>query len=648
MHEFVSETQKGFVPGVFIAEATQLLKLTEAYINEEPEDRKGIFLFMDMEKAFDRVSYDFIKKGLAATGFGKHLRKWVGMMYDVEDAPKRRMYVNGYYSRWFHIKSGVAQGCPLSPLLFLLVGEALKISLDQEEKIKGIQVGKKYYKLSQFADDTTLLLGSLKELKPVRRALNKWCRITGMRENEDKREALGMGVYKNRDLGRGIRWAKEGEWCVSLGVPIGNELDEQRWWAAKINKVRKLTESWLQLPRTKYFGRNMLVQALYFGRLRYWVYSLTQSRNTMEVVQKDADILRWASDPSLEVDSMDNGNEAKNVEAIKNKKRIRRWVARESAAGPREWGGLNAMEWSHHSRAFMIEWILRYIQPGEAAWKTMMDTFILRDKHGKERYPEGRTVLLQDLSVRQKAKIINGIPKGAKYMRQALREFWRIKIKPKKGCKRGIQSESPWYGHRFKAGVPNDVMMYCKNTLRVWQMSDFMNKDTNKPFTYMEWRDWVERIEEENTGVTPDNLHIIQKADDIYAIQKRIPKWVWKELKKDYTTEPKAGKRVYLSHGNITKPAIIMPGDKWAAIMKIDNTGVAHRTVHQTQHRNWTVLEAHTWGKKWAGPRGANYALDTTWDCLGLKDLRQANASELTRAITKYKFKPPNSPEAWR
>ena len=63
-----------------------------------------------MEKAFDRVSYEFTKKGLEAFGFGKGFRKWVGMMYDENKAPRRRMYVNGYYSDWFEIKSGVAQG----------------------------------------------------------------------------------------------------------------------------------------------------------------------------------------------------------------------------------------------------------------------------------------------------------------------------------------------------------------------------------------------------------------------------------------------------------------------------------------------------------------------------------------------------------
>ena len=109
------------MPKTFIAEASMLLRLTEAYINEEPDSRKGIFLFLDMEKAFDRVSYDFTKRGMDALGFGPRFQKWVGLMYNEQKPPKRRMYVNGYYSDWFDIKSGVAQGCPLSPLLFLIV-----------------------------------------------------------------------------------------------------------------------------------------------------------------------------------------------------------------------------------------------------------------------------------------------------------------------------------------------------------------------------------------------------------------------------------------------------------------------------------------------------------------------------------------------
>ena len=210
VHEFTSECQKGFVPGTFIAEATMMMQMVEAYINEEDSGRKGAFLFLDMEKAFDRVSYAFTKRGLKALGFGPNFRKWVGMMYNEDRPPRRRMYVNGYYSEWFDIKSGVAQGCPLSPLLFLVVAEALNVSFAMEPGLKGIQIGKNYYKLSQFADDTSLLLRRLCEIEYANRALKRWCAATGMREN----------VPKGRDL----HWG-----CTGDSWPLGCK-DRNRTW----------------------------------------------------------------------------------------------------------------------------------------------------------------------------------------------------------------------------------------------------------------------------------------------------------------------------------------------------------------------------------------------------------------------------------
>ena len=129
------------------------------------------------------------------------------------------MYVNGYYSERFDIKSGVAQGCPLSPLLFLVVAEALNTSFEMEPGLEGIQIGKRYYKLSQFADDTSLLLRRLCETEYADRALKRRCAATGMRENVPKRENLALGLYRGQ-LPAGVQgpqpnlW-KPGQWGSS-------------------------------------------------------------------------------------------------------------------------------------------------------------------------------------------------------------------------------------------------------------------------------------------------------------------------------------------------------------------------------------------------------------------------------------------------
>ena len=47
----------------------------------------------------------------------------------------------------FPLKSGIRQGCPLSPLLFNIVLEVLAIAIREEKEIKGIQIGKEEVKL---------------------------------------------------------------------------------------------------------------------------------------------------------------------------------------------------------------------------------------------------------------------------------------------------------------------------------------------------------------------------------------------------------------------------------------------------------------------------------------------------------------------
>ena len=59
----------------------------------------------------------------------------------------------------------------------------------------------------------------------------------------------------------------------------------------KINNVRAKAKKWGGLCRTGYFGRNLIVQAMYFGRMRYWLYSINMTKKLVNIVQKDADIL---------------------------------------------------------------------------------------------------------------------------------------------------------------------------------------------------------------------------------------------------------------------------------------------------------------------------------------------------------------------
>ena len=79
------------------------------------------------------------------------------------DKPTANIILNGEKLKGFPLRSGVRQGCLLSPLLFNIVLEVLATAIREEKGIRGIQIGKEEVKLSLFADDMILYLAYPKD-----------------------------------------------------------------------------------------------------------------------------------------------------------------------------------------------------------------------------------------------------------------------------------------------------------------------------------------------------------------------------------------------------------------------------------------------------------------------------------------------------
>ena len=107
--------QTEFVKGRYIEQNVRLLEgiLENTDIKKLP----GIVLFMDFEKAFDTIEWSFIQNVLRRFNFGQDIRKRISVLYsDVESA----VLNGGYSTNYFKVSRGVRQGCPLSPLSFVL------------------------------------------------------------------------------------------------------------------------------------------------------------------------------------------------------------------------------------------------------------------------------------------------------------------------------------------------------------------------------------------------------------------------------------------------------------------------------------------------------------------------------------------------
>jgi hypothetical protein len=90
----------------------------------------------------------------------------------------------------FSLKSGMRQGCPFSPLLLNIVLEFLARAIRKEEKIKGIQTGKKKSNYL-FTDDMILYLKEPKKLhQKLSNTINSFNTVAGCKINLQKSVAF--------------------------------------------------------------------------------------------------------------------------------------------------------------------------------------------------------------------------------------------------------------------------------------------------------------------------------------------------------------------------------------------------------------------------------------------------------------------------
>ena len=163
LSDIIHVDQQGCIPGRFIG---QNVRLIQDIINEKDDD--SVMIFLDQEKAFDRVEWKWLMMTLRHFGFGEKFIKWIRIIYK---HPKSAILTNGYLSNYFELSRGIRQGDALSALLYIIQAEPLAEKIRRNKDIKGIKVEsyecETEVKISQFVDDTTIFLENLEIIKIV-------------------------------------------------------------------------------------------------------------------------------------------------------------------------------------------------------------------------------------------------------------------------------------------------------------------------------------------------------------------------------------------------------------------------------------------------------------------------------------------------
>ena len=134
LSNLIHPDQSGFLKGRNIGNNIRLI----IDIIEYTDFKKipGAILLLDIQKAFDSVSHEFLLHVLKRFNFSSKFINWIQMFYS-----SRKSYVTNYgnMTKPINMERGIFQGCPISPYLFLLVIETMALAIRQNSNIKGIQ-----------------------------------------------------------------------------------------------------------------------------------------------------------------------------------------------------------------------------------------------------------------------------------------------------------------------------------------------------------------------------------------------------------------------------------------------------------------------------------------------------------------------------
>ena len=177
---------------------------------------------------------------------------------------------NGWVSPAFFLERGVRQGCPLSPLLYCLVVETLGQAIRRDTSIQGIPIpgsNNKQSKVSQYADDTTLILANDFSINKAFRIINIFERGSGSRLNSQKTEGLWLGPLAGRSYGPvNITWVTDK--LKILGVYFGNANLDHANWDNRVTKLEKRLNLW-HLRTLSLKGKSLIINSLGASGLWY-------------------------------------------------------------------------------------------------------------------------------------------------------------------------------------------------------------------------------------------------------------------------------------------------------------------------------------------------------------------------------------------
>lgn len=182
----ITPNQTVFVRGRFITENTAVARELIHSMAKRSGQKGYMMIKLDMEKAYDRMNWDFIREVLSLQGAKEPLLGWIMKCIQIK---KMNIMINGTQQGSFTPQCGLRQGDPLSPALFIIADDILShliLKAAEKGKIKGFKVSRNAKPITHlmFADDI-MLVGQASEKEAVNflKCIRKYCKWSGQAVN---------------------------------------------------------------------------------------------------------------------------------------------------------------------------------------------------------------------------------------------------------------------------------------------------------------------------------------------------------------------------------------------------------------------------------------------------------------------------------
>ena len=186
-------------------------------------------VYLDFQKAFDTVPHQRLLGKLHSQGIRGQVLSWVRNWLGNRT---QRVGVNGKFSQWREVRSGVPQGSVLGPVLFNLFINDMESGLSSE--------------VAKFADDTKLfrVVKTRRDCEELQKDLSKleeWAAKWQMRFNVGKCKVMHIGAknpnFKYRLTGSELSVTDQER---DLGVLVDSSMKVSTQCAAAVKKANSM------------------------------------------------------------------------------------------------------------------------------------------------------------------------------------------------------------------------------------------------------------------------------------------------------------------------------------------------------------------------------------------------------------------------